>query len=191
MVGADPWIVVPSTFSTGEAYSLIDYLAGGSNTTYGAIRIAAGQTAPWTSVFNVIHLEFGNEEWNGGTFKGGALETGSLSYAPYGVRAQAIFASIKGNPGYSQSKFDLIIDGQSASPYSNYFTQLSINNNDSFSVYYMMYNINEWATTDHLFGTTFAEAEAFVTSNASAEGVAGGYILAEQTGTGKPIVTSY
>ncbi len=193
-VGADPWIVVPSTFSTGEAYNLVDYLAGGSGTTYGAKRIAAGQTAPWTSVFNVIHLEFGNEEWNGGTFKGGALETGSLSYAPYGVRAQAIFASIKGNAGYSQAKFDLIINGQSASPYSNYFTQLSINNNDSFSIApYMMYNINEWATIDHLFGTTFAEAEAFVTPSASAEGVSGGYITAEQnpsTGPGKPIVTS-
>ncbi len=193
-VGADPWIVVPSTFSLGEANNLIDYLAGSSSTTYGAIRIASGQTAPWTSVFNVIHLEFGNEEWNGGTFKGGALETGSLSYSPYGQRAQAIFTSIKGNAGYSQAKFDLIINGQSAAPFSNYFTQLSINTNDSFSIApYMMYNINSWSTVDKLFGTTFAEAEAFVTPSASAEGVSGGYITAEQnpaTGPGKPIVTS-
>jgi hypothetical protein len=37
-VGADPWIVMPSTLSAGEAYSLIDYLAGSSSTTYGAKR---------------------------------------------------------------------------------------------------------------------------------------------------------
>ena len=33
---------------------------------------AQGQTAPWTSVFPVIHLEFGNENWNG-TFQGGVI----------------------------------------------------------------------------------------------------------------------
>ena len=189
-VGADPWIVMPSTLSTGEAYSLIDYLAGSSSTPYGAIRAAAGQTAPWTSVFNVIHLEYGNEEWNGGTFKGGAIETGNA----YGQAASSIFTAIKGNPSYVQSKFDLIINGQSASPYSNYYLQSFISNNDSFSIApYMMYNINEWATYDHLFGTTFAEAEAFVTPGSSAEGVTGGFITVEQnpaTGSGKPIVTS-
>jgi hypothetical protein len=189
-VGADPWIVMPSTLSAGEAYSLIDYLAGSSSTTYGAKRAAAGQTAPWTSVFKVIHLEYGNEEWNGGTFKGGAIETGNA----YGQAASNIFTAIKGNPSYVQSQFDLIINGQSASPYSNYYLQSFIKNNDSFSIApYMMYNINSWDTYDKLFGTTFAEAEAFVTPSASAEGVSGGFITVEQnpaTGSGKPIVTS-
>ena len=186
-VGADPWIVVPSTFSTGEAYNLIDYLAGPSSTPYGAKRAAAGQSQPWTSVFHQIHLEFGNEEWNGGTFKGGAIETGDA----YGTRATSIFTAMRGNGSYVPSSFDLIVNGQSTAPYNNQFIQQNTLNNDSFSIApYMMYNITASDTVDHLFGTTFAEAEAFVTVGASAEGVSGGFITSEQTLVGKPIVTS-
>jgi hypothetical protein len=197
-VGADPWIVVPSTFSTGEAYGLIDYLAGSGSTTYGAKRVAAGQTAPWTSVFHQIHLEFGNEEWNGGTFKGGAIELAPA----YGQAATTIFASIKNNPNYVASSFDLIVNGQSANPGGNQYIQSQTLNNDSFSVApYMMYTITSFGSNDQLFGTTFAEAEAFVgptcaqgypppPCNNAAEGVNGGYITEEQSLVGKPIVTS-
>jgi alpha-L-arabinofuranosidase len=37
---------------------------------YGAKRAALGQAEPWTSIFSVIHLELGNEEWNAGVFAG-------------------------------------------------------------------------------------------------------------------------
>ena len=89
-VGAEPWFVVPTTFSTTDAANLIEYLAGASTTPYGAKRAALGQTTPWTQVFSTIHLEFGNEAWNS-TFEGGSIS----APAPYGGRAQTIFAAMQ------------------------------------------------------------------------------------------------
>lgn len=58
---------VPITFNdTTDAQNLSDYLCGGSGTTYGAKRIAYGQTTPWCSVFSRIAIEYGNEVWNSG-----------------------------------------------------------------------------------------------------------------------------
>ncbi|MGD0797953.1 MAG: fibronectin type III domain-containing protein [Acidobacteriaceae bacterium] len=196
-VGADPWVVVPITLSNAEASNLIDYLAGGANTVYGAKRIAAGQTAPWTSVFKTIHLEFGNEAWDT-LFNGGDMEIS----AAYGTRSQAVFAAMRANTNYTASSFDLIMNGFAAYPPANTTIQSYCDNNDSFaSAPYMMYTINDptaagytgAAYNENLFGSTFAEAEAFVTDSGTAEGVADGYILQNQLAIqayNKPYITT-
>jgi hypothetical protein len=56
--------VMPITFTATEGANLVEYLAGASTTTYGAKRAALGQTAPWTTVFKEINIEYGNEVWN-------------------------------------------------------------------------------------------------------------------------------
>jgi hypothetical protein len=71
-------IVMPITFNPIEGANFVQYLAGASSTTYGAKRAALGQTAPWTTVFTEINVEYGNEVWN--TAQGG----GSLQYSPAG-----------------------------------------------------------------------------------------------------------
>jgi len=198
-VGADPWVVVPITLSNTEASNLIDYLAGGTNTVYGAKRAAAGQTAPWASVFKTIHLEFGNEAWDT-IFNGGDMEIGQA----YGTRAQAVFASMRANANYNASSFDLIINGIAGYPPANTTYQSFCNDNDSLaSAPYMMYTVNNpadegytgAAATEDLFGSTFAEAEAFVTNSGTAEGVANGIILQNQldiqaSGYNKPYLTT-
>ncbi len=63
-VNAEPWFNLPSGISQSETKNLIEYLSGPDSSTYGAKRVALGQAVPWTSVFPVIHLELGNEEWN-------------------------------------------------------------------------------------------------------------------------------
>jgi hypothetical protein len=168
-VGADPWFVVPTTFSVAEASNLIDYLAGSTQTVYGAKRAALGQAAPWTTVFGTIHLEFGNEAWNS-TFKGASIEYSQ----PYGNRAQAMFAAMRSNPSYAASRFDLIIGGQAVWPSRNQDIQNACNNNDSFSVApYQMGTVNTYATNEDLFGPTYAEPEAFVTPTGVGETVTG------------------
>jgi hypothetical protein len=191
-VGADPWVVVPITFSNTEASNLIDYLAGSTSTVYGAKRAAAGQTAPWTSVFNKIHLEFGNESWNT-IFNGGDME----NWQAYGTRTNAVFAAMRGNSSFNAPSFDLIMNGFSEYPAATAAMQRYCTTNDSVGAApYMMYNVNDPGTTgtalnENLFGSAFAEAEAFVTNSGTAEGVANGYILQNQqvlAPFGKPFV---
>jgi len=175
-IGADPWLVVPSTFSTTDASHLIEYLAGSSDTPYGAKRAASGHPNPWTMSFTKIHLEFGNEAWNS-VFKGGTIEYS----APYGQRAQAIFGAMRRNPAYLAPSFDLVLGGQAVWAVRNQDIQNNCNNNDSFTVApYMMNTVDSFATNEDLFGSTFAESEAYVSPNGVAEGVSGGLMLRNQ-----------
>jgi hypothetical protein len=177
----EPWIVIPITLSNTEASNLIDYLAGDATTAYGAKRIAAGQTMPWTQVFPKIHLEFSNEAWNSGLY-GGNMANGQA----YGTRAQSVFASMKSNQNYNAASFDLIINGQATQIGNEAFIQQYCNNNDTFaSQPYMMLTVNDPAASgltgaaaiENLFGSTFAEAEAFVTASGTAEGTNNGFVL--------------
>jgi len=174
-VGADPWFVVPTTFSTAEAANLIQYLAGSPETPYGAMRAARGHSAKWTETFHKIHLEFGNEAWNA-IFKGGAIEYPE----PYGSRAQDIFQSMRDQPSFQASSFDLILGGQAQWPGRNATIQNNCNNNDSFAVAtYMMGTVNSYSNIENLFGSTFAEPEAFVQGDGIAENVKGGGMVYE------------
>ncbi len=172
-IGADPWIVVPSTFSSPEASNLIEYLSGSTSTPYGAKRAAGGHSAPWVSSFSKIHLEFGNEAWNGG-FKGGSIEYS----APYGQRAQTLFGAMRSNSAYISSAFDLVLGGQAAWPSRNQDIQNNCYNNDTFALApYMMNRVDTYSNPENLFGPMFAEAEAFQTPSGTAEGIANGLML--------------
>ena len=175
-VGAEPWVVVPATFSTTDASNLIEYLAGSSSTPYGSKRAVLGHAAPWIGSFSKIHLEFGNESWNP-NFKGGALEYPDA----YAQRAQTLFGAMRGNTWYTPSAFDLVLGGQASSPGRNEFSQNYCNNNDSFAVApYMMNTVNSFSNNEDLFGSTFAEPEAYVSPAGSAEGLTGGLMTLNQ-----------
>jgi hypothetical protein len=172
LVGAEPWFVVPSTFSTTDASNLIEYLAGSSATPYGAKRAALGQTAPWAQVFKKIHLEFGNEAWNG-TFKGGSIEYS----APYGAQAQTIFAAMRSNAAYVPADFDLVLGGQAAAPGRNLDIQNRCNNNDSFALApYTMNTVSSYTDNESLYGSTFAEPEQYMSASGTAEGLTPGEV---------------
>ncbi len=189
-VGAEPWFVVPSTFSTTDASNLIEYLGGNSTTPYGAKRTALGQTTPWTEVFSKIHLEFGNEAWNS-AFKGGSIEYSE----PYGQRAQTIFGAMRANSLYNAAKLDLVLGGQAVYPGRNTDIQNNCNNNDSFTIApYTMRTVDSYSNNESLFGSTFAEPEAFMSSSGSAEGLTPGMVLQDYQaiqGSSHPVPTSF
>jgi hypothetical protein len=189
-VGAEPWFVVPITFSTTDASNLIEYLGGDQSTPYGAKRAALGQAKPWTEVFTKIHLEFGNEAWNS-SFKGGSIEYSE----PYGQRAQTIFGAMKTNHSYSSANFDLVLGGQAAYPGRNTEIQNNCNNNDSFTIApYNMRTVDSYADNEALFGSTFAEPEAFVSTIGSAEGLTPGMIYQDYQAiqnSAHPVPTSF
>jgi|GEM_PF-542371 len=160
-VGADPWFTMPTGMTTQEMSNLMDYFGGSTSTVYGAKRAALGQTAPWTSVFGTIHLEFGNEVWN--TANPGASMTDAASY---GKRAGVIFTTAKASPSYSPKSFDFIQDGFEAVPP---WTQTALANSTNYdSVDVATYNFgafNDASSIENTFGPMLSEPE-WLNSNA-------------------------
>jgi len=154
-VGADPWYVFPITFSNEEMRNLIEYLAGGPDTPYGAVRARLGHEHPWTDVFDRIHLEFGNEAWNA-IFKGGTIEYP----IPYGERGDELYSIARSSPFFSAAKFDLVLGGQAVYVGRNKQIQNASTHHDSFSIApYLYHRVDEYSTVEDLFGPLFAMPE--------------------------------
>jgi hypothetical protein len=176
-VGADPWITIPTATTPSEMTAFIQYLTGTGSDSWSQLRIARGQSAPWTSVFGKVHLELGNETWNG-AFKGE-----SMNYPGYPQWANQVFGAARKTSGYQASKFDLVLSGLAATPGYNkpmlsYSTQ-----HDSFDVApYLLFQANDEAQSLQ-FGALFAEPEVMES--------AGGEIYQNMiVGAGAPSATS-
>ena len=163
-IHADPWYTLPATLSPHEASNLLEYLAGPPSTVYGGKRAAFGQSAPWTSVFHTIHLEFGNEMW--GTYPGASIS----DPAAYQDRASAIFAAITASPYFSPAAFDLVGNAQSENLWwtgqaiKNASRQTSID----FAPY-LFGQLNDFSSSEAVFGDMFAEPEAMDTTGIVAQ----------------------
>jgi hypothetical protein len=155
VVGAEPWFTFPITFSPTEMVHLMEYLGGGSETPYGAIRAARGHPAPWTSAFTKTHLEFGNEAWNS-TYRGGSMEYS----IPYGNRANELFGAAKNSPHYLPARFNFVLGGQAGWVNRNVDIANACTNHDSFGLApYIGGPANSYADNEEMFGPLFAEAE--------------------------------
>jgi hypothetical protein len=169
-VGAEPWFNMPAGISPVEMKNLVEYLSGPASNGYGARRAARGQAAPWTSVFPVIHLELGNEEWNNVTFAGSAMP----DPVAYGQRAKKIFLAARSSPYYAASKFDLVIGSFASVPG---WTQRELANSggyDSAAVAPYLFNrLDDASSEEAVFGPMLAEPEML-------DSVPTGY-MAEQT----------
>jgi hypothetical protein len=154
-VGAEPWYTMPGEMEPAEMQNLIEFLGGSSTTPYGAKRAALGQSAPWTSVFPVIHLELGNEMWNG-AYVGEALPDPVV----YGNRAATIFAAARASSSYVASKFDLIMGSQAVNVSQT--TQELANSSGYDSVDaapYLFNSLNDYGSNEAIFGPMFAQPE--------------------------------
>ncbi len=113
-VGAEPWYVIPPTWSPEELQGLVEYLAAPADAghPYADRRAALGRTAPWTDAFAAIHLEFGNELWGaasgGDPFFGASLLGGQR----LGAIAHDRFGVMRSSPFFDPSRLKLIIGGQ-------------------------------------------------------------------------------
>jgi alpha-L-arabinofuranosidase len=155
-LGTEPWYSMPAGTSPKEAKHLIEYLAGSSTTPYGAKRAASGQIAPWTSVFPIIHLELGNEQWNGPTFYGASI----YDAAAFGQRASDVYAAARSSAAYNAAKFDLILGSFAVVPS---WTKQQLANSagyDSVAVAPYLFNeFNDASSNEAIFGPMFAEPE--------------------------------
>ncbi len=165
-IGAEPWFTMPATTSPDEARKLIEYLAGPATSAYGAKRAALGQSAPWTSVFPVIHLEFGNEMW--GSFPGSAVNEPAV----YGALMNSIFTAAESSPYYRQASFDLIADGQGPNTYwTGEMLKANTAANSIDFAPYLFSPLNDVSSTEAIFGSMFAEPEQLSTTGYMAQQV--------------------
>lgn len=154
-IGAEPYYSMPPGMSETEAAHLIEYLAGSSSTPYGTIRSALGQKDPWTTVFPVIHLELGNEEWNT-IFPGAAIP----DPVAYGSRAKSIFTAMRQSKAYLPDKFDLIIGSFFVQPDFTKQELASSGGYDSTAVApYLFNNLDDVSSNEAIFGPMFAQPE--------------------------------
>ena len=156
LLHAEPWYIVPTTFTTQEMSNLLEYLGGPVSTTYGARRASRGHSAPWTDAFPTIHLEFGNEAWNNADYYGATIS----DPASYGNRGSEMFGVAKASPYYTSSKYDLILGSQAALPARSVAIHNASTNHDSVAVApYFGGNVDSFNTNEELFGPLFAEPE--------------------------------
>ena len=155
VVGAEPWIVAPTAMSKDEARKLAEYLAGGPATAGGALRIAAGRREPWTRTFRTIHIELGNETWNG-VYKGETMDDS----AAYGRRANQVFAAIRAAAGPDGGRFDLAVGAQAVWSERNIDLLAAAPQANTLAFApYLMHSVTRWATDDDLFGPLLAQPE--------------------------------
>jgi Carbohydrate binding domain len=156
-VGAEPWYTMPPGMSITEMQNLLQYLGGDASTPYGAKRSALGQASPWTTVFPVIHLELGNEQWNSGTFPGAAISTPQA----YGNRVTTIFGAAKSSPYYNPASFDLVMGTQAVQPDLTTQQAAAGSNFDSFAAApYLFSSLNDTSSNEAIFGPMFAQPES-------------------------------
>ena len=155
-VGAEPWYTLPAGTSPEEAAHVVEYLAGDPGTPYGARRAVLGQRTPWTNVFPLIHLELGNEQWNGGSFPGATLD----EPIAFGTRAQEVFAGARHAPGFDPARFDLVLGTWAAVPWWT-LQELSANtNSDSVAIApYLFSDFLDASSNEAIFGPMLAQPE--------------------------------
>ncbi|HOJ02456.1 MAG TPA: hypothetical protein PK916_00520 [Bacteroidota bacterium] len=113
-VGADPWYVIPPTFSPEELRGLVEYLAAPAIPAHPwAMRRAdLGRERPWTEAFGRMHLEYGNEMWGSGAgddpFMGSSVNGGERLASI----AHDRFSIMRAAAGFDASRMMLVIGGQ-------------------------------------------------------------------------------
>ncbi len=162
-LGAEPWYVVPPTFTAEELQNLIAFLAApvGAHP-YANKRAELGQVTPWTQVFSQIHLEYGNEMWGGNDasdpFTGASLRGGKR----LGEVANDRFALMKASPYFNSAKLDLIIGGQSRVPDRQGEIEQASSQHNTIAVAPYFGVLDSYATEEEQFYPLFARAVADV-----------------------------
>jgi hypothetical protein len=151
-VGADPWITLPPGFTPAEAARLIEFISGASiPNTRGAIRMT-----PWTSVFQTIHLELGNEQWNSGSFPGATINDPTA----YAQRANAVFAAMRASKYFQPNKFDLVLGSWFSNPWWSQQELAANTSADTIAIApYLFANFNDAHSKESIFGPMFAQPE--------------------------------
>ena len=111
-VGAEPWIIASPTWTPEEHRHLLEYLAGSTDTPYGALRASHGRAEPWSAAFDEIIVEIGNEQWNR-IFMPLAF---GLKGRFYGGFCDYLIGEARASEHFAASKVRYMVGGQAVNP---------------------------------------------------------------------------
>ncbi len=167
-IGAEPWYVIPPTFSQSDLSNLIEYLAAPSGANppapYADWRASLGQPEPWTTVFDTIHLEYGNEIWGNGEAQTDPFAGATMGGGIVGAQvAHDRIGIMKNSPYYDPAKFNFVIGGQTR--YTGRQTELEENSDNHDSIGFAPYygELNAWGSADQRYYPLYALAKQAVT----------------------------
>ncbi|NUM54272.1 MAG: choice-of-anchor D domain-containing protein [Candidatus Hydrogenedentes bacterium] len=167
-VDAEPWYVIPPTFSPEELQNLSAYLCApvSSGHPYALERAALGQNEPWTTVFSKIHLEYGNELWGAASGSDPFFGASLLGGKRLGQIAHDRFTILRSGPFFDDSKFDLIIGGQNGAPARQGEIMDESTAHDSIALAPYFGALGTWNTQEEIYYPLFARALATPLSKA-------------------------
>lgn len=157
-VGADPWYVMPPTFSPDEITALVEYLAAPANDghPWAQRRAALGREAPWTEAFERLHIEFGNEMWGSGgggdPFMGSSVNGGER----LGNISHDRFSIMRTTPFFEANKMRLVIGGQAGYAGRQREIQQNSSAHDAVALAPYFGILDTWASDEEIFGPLFA-----------------------------------
>lgn len=170
-VGADPWYVMPPTFSQEEIAGLVEYLSAPADDAHpwARQRAALGQSQPWTQVFTRFHIEFGNEMWGSGgggdPFMGESVNGG----VRLGAIAHDRFRLMRAAPYFDPQVMQLVIGGQAGYAGRQREIQQNATAHDAVALAPYFGILDTWADDDEIYGPLFAMPFQQVNSGAMRE----------------------
>ena len=167
-VGADPWYVIPVTWSESDLQGLIEYMAGPADGAHpwADLRAARGQVEPWSDVFGTIHLEFTNEGWGAGQTGDPFFGASLIGGTNLGRVAQDRLTMLQASPDFDAQVFDLIIGGQHTFTGRQDQIESESSAHDAIGVApYFFRTLDDYATDDAIYQRLFAVPVAEAASN--------------------------
>ncbi len=122
---ATDWRTNPETFA-----NFLEYLAGPSESEYGAKRVAEGYEESLLEGSRGLIFEFGNEVWGGASHD---AQIGS-DYAAYGQWCREMATLMRASEYYDQEKIQLVYSGRSPVPSDSYGLHESLLEGDTGEV---------------------------------------------------------
>jgi len=158
-VGARPWLTIGGANTPEDWYALISYLAApGDFDAASARRAAHGHAAPWTTQFDRIYLEIGNEWWNS-IFRPFYVFEG----AKYGEICARITARIQAHPHFDAEKLVIVAGGWAINAHGwNATVDAASAGHGRISLApYVLHELDDFANNAEKYGTLFAAVDDY------------------------------
>lgn len=158
-VGAEPWITVGAPNLPEDWHNLISYLAAPADFDDASRRRAAhGHPEPWTARFGTIHLEIGNEWWNG-IFSPYHI----TQPAKYGEFCATIARAARAHPHFDAGKIRIVAGGWAINANNwNGAVDAAAEGVDAVSIApYLLHALDRHDTPEARYGPLFADVEAY------------------------------
>ena len=157
--GAVPWVTVGSANTPEDWYQLISYLAAPPDFDEDARRRARhGYPEPWSTTFDKIYLEIGNEWWNS-MFAPYHL----WDPAKYGELCRTILRRIQDHPHFDPEKIEVIAGGWAINAH-HWNTLVDANSEGHARISlapYLMHELDAFTTREDRYLPLFADVDAY------------------------------